>query len=110
LIILTVSYRQIIYSYPEGGGAYIVAKSNIGPWAGLIAAAALIIDYVLTVAVSTAAGIAALTSAFPALFPHREALCLMTIVMVAVMNLRGVRESGRIFAIPRICSLVHFSS
>jgi amino acid transporter len=100
LIILTVSYRQIIYSYPEGGGAYIVAKSNIGPWAGLIAAAALIIDYVLTVAVSTAAGIAAVTSAFPALFPHREALCLMTIVMVAVMNLRGVRESGRIFAIP----------
>ena len=100
LIILTVSYRQIIYAYPEGGGAYIVAKSNIGTWAGLVAAAALIIDYVLTVAVSTAAGIAAVTSAFPALFPHREALCLMTIVMVAVMNLRGVRESGRIFAIP----------
>ena len=100
LIILTVSYRQIIYAYPEGGGAYIVAKSNIGTWAGLVAAAALIIDYVLTVAVSTAAGIAAVTSAFPALFPYREALCLMTIVMVAVMNLRGVRESGRIFAIP----------
>jgi amino acid transporter len=100
LIILTVSYRQIIYAYPEGGGAYIVAKSNIGTWAGLVAAAALIIDYVLTVAVSTAAGIAAVTSAFSALFPYREALCLMTIVMVAVMNLRGVRESGRIFAIP----------
>ena len=100
LIILTVSYRQIIYAYPEGGGAYIVAKSNIGTWAGLVAAAALIIDYVLTVAVSTAAGIAAVTSAFPTLFPYREALCLMTIVMVAVMNLRGVRESGRIFAIP----------
>jgi amino acid transporter len=100
LIILTVSYRQIIYAYPEGGGAYIVAKSNIGTWAGLVAAAALIIDYVLTVAVSTAAGIAAITSAFPVLFPHREALCLMTILVVAVMNLRGVRESGRIFAIP----------
>ncbi|HET8671146.1 MAG TPA: APC family permease, partial [Candidatus Saccharimonadales bacterium] len=100
LIILTVSYRQIIYAYPEGGGAYIVAKSNIGTWAGLVAAAALIIDYVLTVAVSTAAGIAAITSAFPTLFPHREALCLMTIVTVAVTNLRGVRESGRLFAIP----------
>jgi len=100
LIILTVSYRQIIYAYPEGGGAYIVAKSNIGTWAGLVAAAALIIDYVLTVAVSTAAGIAAVTSAFPVLFPHRETLCLMTIVMVAVTNLRGVRESGRIFAVP----------
>ena len=100
LIILTVSYRQIIYAYPEGGGAYIVAKSNIGTWAGLVAAAALIIDYVLTVAVSTAAGIAAVTSAFPTLFPHREALCLVAIVMVAVTNLRGVRESGRIFAIP----------
>src|SRR4029079_19692279 len=100
LIILTVSYRQIIYAYPEGGGAYIVAKSNIGTWAGLVAAAALIIDYVMTVAVSTAAGIAAVTSAFPVLFSHPEALCLVTIVMVAVMNLRGVRESGRIFAIP----------
>jgi amino acid transporter len=77
-----------------------VAKSNIGTWAALVAAAALIIDYVLTVAVSTAAGIAAITSAVPVLFPHREALGLMTILMVVVMNLRGVRESGRIFAIP----------
>src|SRR4029078_8406944 len=100
LIILTVSYRQIIYAYPEGGGAYIVAKSNIGTWAGLVAAAALIIDYVLHVVCVTAAGIAAVTSAFPVLFPHREALCLMTIAMVAVMNLRGVREHGRIFAVP----------
>ena len=100
LIILTVSYRQIIYAYPEGGGAYIVAKANIGTWAGLVAAAALIIDYVLTVAVSTAAGIAAVTSAFPPLFPHREALCLMAIVLVVVVNLRGVRESGRVFAVP----------
>ncbi len=100
LIILTVSYRQIIYAYPEGGGAYIVAKSNLGTWAGLVAAAALIIDYVLTVAVSTAAGIAAVTSAIPSLFPHREALCIMAIVLVVVVNLRGVRESGRVFAIP----------
>ncbi len=100
LIILTVSYRQIIYAYPGGGGAYTVAKSNLGTWAGLVAAAALIIDYVLTVAVSTAAGIAAVTSAIPALFPHREALCLLTILLVVVLNLRGVRESGRIFAVP----------
>ena len=100
LIILTVSYRQIIYAYPGGGGAYTVAKSNLGTWAGLVAAAALIIDYVLTVAVSTAAGIAAVTSAIPALFPHREALCLLTILLVVVLNLRGVRESGRVFAVP----------
>jgi amino acid transporter len=100
LIILTVSYRQIIYAYPDGGGAYIVAKSNLGTWAGLAAAAALIIDYVLTVAVSTAAGIAAVTSAIPALFSHREVLCLMTIGVVVVLNLRGVRESGRVFAVP----------
>ena len=100
LIILTVSYRQIIYAYPGGGGAYTVAKANLGTWAGLVAAAALIIDYVLTVAVSTAAGIAAVTSAIPALFPHREALCLFTILVVVVLNLRGVRESGRVFAVP----------
>ncbi|MDE3034515.1 MAG: amino acid permease, partial [Nitrospirota bacterium] len=77
LAVLTMSYRQIIFEYPNGGGAYIVAKSNLGDWAGLTAAAALMIDYVLTVAVSVAAGIAALTSAVPALFPHREAFCLL---------------------------------
>lgn len=100
LAILTVSYRQIIFEYPEGGGAYIVAKSNLGTWPGLTAAAALMIDYVLTVAVSVAAGIAAVTSAIPALFPHREAICLAAILTVLVVNLRGVRESGRVFAIP----------
>jgi amino acid transporter len=100
LVILTVSYRQIIYAYPGGGGAYTVAKSNLGTWAGLVAAAALIIDYVLTVAVSTAAGIAAVTSAIPALLSHREALCLLTILLIVILNLRGVRESGRLFAVP----------
>ncbi len=100
LAILTASYRQIIFEYPEGGGAYIVAKSNLGAWPGLTAAAALMIDYVLTVAVSTAAGIAAVTSAFPVLFPHREAICLVAILTVLVVNLRGVRESGRVFAVP----------
>ena len=100
LAILTMSYREIIFEYPAGGGAYIVARSNLGEMPGLTAAAALIIDYVLTVAVSVAAGIAALTSAVPALFPHREMLGLLAIVLVVVVNLRGVRESGRIFAVP----------
>lgn len=100
LAILTMSYREIIFEYPAGGGAYTVARSNLGEMPGLTAAAALIIDYVLTVAVSVAAGIAALTSAVPALFPHREALGLLAIILVVIVNLRGVRESGRIFAIP----------
>lgn len=98
--VLTVSYRQIIYEYPEGGGAYIVARTNLGEVPALIAAGALMIDYVLTVAVSVAAGIAAITSAVPMLFPHREALGLIAIVFIVVMNLRGVRESGKFFAIP----------
>lgn len=100
LAILTVSYSQIIFEYPQGGGAYTVARSNLGEMPGLIAAAALMIDYVLTVAVSVAAGIAAVTSAVPALFPYREALGLAAIILVLVLNLRGVRESGRIFAVP----------
>jgi len=100
LAILTMSYREIIFEYPAGGGAYTVARSNLGEMPGLTAAAALVIDYVLTVAVSVAAGIAALTSAVPALFPHREALGLLAIILVVIVNLRGVRESGRIFAIP----------
>jgi len=98
--ILTVSYRQTIFAYPSGGGAYIVAKSNLGEPAGLVAAAALLIDYVLTVAVSVAAGVAAITSAFPALHEHRVALGLVSIVILTWGNLRGVRESGRIFAVP----------
>lgn len=99
-LILTISYRQIIYEYPAGGGAYIVARSNLGEIPALIAAGALMIDYVLTVAVSVAAGIAALTSAVPILFPHREALGLTAILFIIVMNLRGVRESGKFFAVP----------
>lgn len=99
-LILTISYRQIIYEYPEGGGAYIVARSNLGELPALIAAGALMIDYILTVAVSVAAGIAALTSAVPILFPHREALGLTAILFIIVMNLRGVRESGKFFAVP----------
>ncbi len=100
LVVLTISYRQIIYEYPEGGGAYIVARHNLGELPALIAAAALMIDYVLTVAVSVAAGIAALTSAVPSLFAYREALGLVASVFIIVMNLRGMRESGKFFAIP----------
>lgn len=100
IVVLTISYRQIVYEYPEGGGAYIVARTNLGELPALIAAAALIIDYVLTVAVSVAAGIAALTSAIPSLFVYREALGLAASVFIIVMNLRGVRESGKLFAIP----------
>jgi len=100
LAILTLSYSQIIFEYPHGGGAYIVSKSNLGEWPGLTAAASLMIDYVLTVAVSVAAGIAAITSAIPSLFPHRTTLGVLAILLVLVVNLRGVRESGKVFAVP----------
>ncbi|MFN2219526.1 MAG: APC family permease, partial [Anaerolineae bacterium] len=100
LVVVVTSYYQTIQGYPSGGGAYIVAYDNLGVWAGLTAAAALLIDYVLTVAVSITAGIAAITSAFPALLPFRVELCLLAIVFVAWINLRGVRESGTVFAIP----------
>lgn len=100
VLVLTISYRQIIYEYPEGGGAYLVARTNLGDWPALVAAAALMIDYVLTVAVSVAAGVAAVTSAIPSLFIHREALGLVAILFTVIMNLRGVRESGKFFAIP----------
>jgi amino acid transporter len=98
--ILTLSYSQIIFEYPEGGGAYIVSRSNLGEWPGLTAAASLMIDYVLTVAVSVAAGIAAITSAIPSLFPYRTILGVMAILVVLLVNLRGVRESGKVFAVP----------
>ena len=98
--IVAASYWQTIHAYPSGGGSYIVAKDNLGTLPGLIAGAALLIDYVLTVAVSTASGVAAITSAFPALFPWRVAICTLTVIGVTVANLRGVRESGRLFTIP----------
>ena len=100
LIIVVVSYQQTIHAYPSGGGSYIVARANLGATPGLIAAAALLIDYVLTVSVSVAAGVAALTSAFPALHEHRVAFGVSFIALIAFANLRGVRESGRVFAVP----------
>ena len=100
IAIVIYSYRQTILAYPQGASDYIVAKDNISAGAGLTAGSALLIDYTLTVAVSVSAGIAALTSAFPALFPLRVWLCIGAIALIAVGNLRGLRESGRLFALP----------
>jgi len=100
LAIVVFSYRQTIHAYPSGGGAYIVAKENLGSLASLVAAASLLIDYVLTVAVSVAAGVAALTSAFPQWAVYRVEIALGFVGVLMVGNLRGVRESGRIFAVP----------
>jgi len=100
VLVLTISYRQIIYEYPEGGGAYAVARANLGELPALCAAGALMISYIVTVAVSIAAGIAALTSAVPSLFMHREVLGLVAILLIVIINLRGVRESGKFFSVP----------
>ncbi|HLO00799.1 MAG TPA: APC family permease, partial [Pyrinomonadaceae bacterium] len=111
--IVATSYRQTIFAYPSGGGAYIVAKENLGVYPGLIAAAALLVDYILTVSVSISAGVAALTSAAQGtslawLDNHKVALCLILIILIAIANLRGVRESGALFAGPTYAFLVCF--
>ncbi len=100
LAVVVISYRQTVQAYPQGGGAYIVARENLGTFPALTAAAALLTDYVLTVSVSVVAGIAALTSAFPGLHSHRVILSVLAVVAIALGNLRGVRESGRLFAAP----------
>jgi amino acid transporter len=100
IAIVVSSYRQTILAYPQGGGAYIVTRENLGRYPSLIAGGALLIDYVLTVAVSIAAGIAAITSAVPALYPYRVWLCVLGVVLISIGNLRGVRESGKLFATP----------
>ena len=100
LAIVAYSYRQTIHAYPSGGGAYIVAKENLGQTAGLVAAASLLVDYTLTVAVSIAAGVAAITSALPAFHVNRVEMALFFLVVITVGNLRGIRESGRIFSVP----------
>ena len=100
LAVVVFSYRQTIHAYPGGGGAYIVARDNLGETAALVAAGALLIDYVLTVAVSIAAGVAAMTSAFPEWHVNRVEVALGFMLVLMVGNLRGVRESGRIFAVP----------
>src|SRR5437868_10978606 len=100
LAILYVSYWQTIEAYPTSGGSYTVARENLGANAGLLAATALMIDYVLNVAVGISAGIGALTSAVPALHPHTLPLCLAILVLVTLVNLRGTFEAGLVFAVP----------
>jgi amino acid transporter len=100
LIVVYVSYLQTIAAYPTGGGSYTVARVNLGERQGLLAAAALLLDYVLVVAVGISAGVGALVSAFPQLQPHTLALCLAILLLIAIVNLRGVRESGAAFVIP----------
>ena len=113
LVIVAVSYRQTIHAYPSGGGAYIVAKENLGTNAGLVAGASLLVDYVLTVAVSIAAGVAAITSMaqgthYAWLGQHKVLLCLIFITLIMLANLRGVRESGALFAAPTYAFLISF--
>jgi amino acid transporter len=100
LAVVVLSYRQVVQAYPSGGGSYEVVSTNLGPRAGLVVAAALLVDYVMTVAVSVAAGVDNIISALPELNPHRVAVNIGFIVVLTAMNLRGVRESGRTFAIP----------
>ncbi len=100
LVILTLSYSQTINAYPGGGGSYTVARENLGKLPGLIAAAALLIDYVLTAAVSLTAGVAAIASAFPVLWPHRVIIALILLAIITLANLRGLREAGTLIAIP----------
>ena len=100
LVIVYFSYRQTIAEYPNGGGSYTVASENLGDGAGLLAAAALMIDYILTAAVGISAGVTALTSAVPVLLPETLTICLVILAIIAFVNLRGVKESGNAFILP----------
>jgi amino acid transporter len=100
LVIVYFSYRQTIAAYPTGGGSYTVARFNLGASAGLLAAAALLADYILTAAVGISAGVGALVSAVPSLLPHTVSLCVGILLVITIVNLRGVREAGTAFAIP----------
>jgi len=98
--IVVTSYQQTIRAYPKGGGSYVVSSDNLGTVPGLIAGASILVDYILTVAVSASAGVAAMTSAFPALYQERVLIAVCAVALIAWMNLRGIRESGAIFAAP----------
>lgn len=100
LVILTLSYEQTVHAYPNGGGSFIVARDNLGQLPALTAAAALLSDYILTVAVSISSGVAQVVSAFPALYPHRIIIAISLVMLIMLINLRGVKESGITFAIP----------
>src|SRR5450755_1420446 len=100
LVIVYFSYRQTIAAYPSGGGSYTVARFNLGAPAGLLAAAALLADYILTAGVGISAGVGALVSAVPSLLPHMVSLCIGILIVITILNLRGVREAGFVFAVP----------
>jgi len=100
LVIVALSYFQTIHGYPSGGGSYIVARTNLGTLPGLLAAAALLVDYILNAAVSLTAGVAALASAFPNLWPHRVAIALVLLLVITLVNLRGLQEAGTFMAVP----------
>jgi amino acid transporter len=106
LAVVVLSYRQVVQAYPSGGGSYEVVSKNLGPRAGLVVAAALLVDYVMTVAVSVAAGVDNIISAFPELNPYRVAVNIGFLLVLTAMNLRGVRESGRAFAVPTYAFIV----
>ena len=103
MLVVVASYRQNVHAYPSGGGDYEVASTNLGPPVGLVVASALMVDYTLTVAVSVSAGVANLASAFPVLDSHVTLIAVVVVAVIALMNLRGVRESGTAFAIPTYC-------
>ena len=100
LAIVYFSYRQTIVAYPQGGGSYTVASENLGEWAGLLAAAALMVDYILTAAVGISAGVGALVSAVPSLQSHTLVICLGILATLTLVNLRGIRETGALFLVP----------
>jgi amino acid transporter len=106
LVLVGLSYRQTVFAYPNGGGSYTVARENLGIMPGLVAAAALLTDYILTVAVSISGGVAAMTSAYPSLAPHTVIICSLAIMLLATVNLRGVRESGAAFSVPTYAFIV----
>jgi amino acid transporter len=106
LAILVTSYRQVIDAYPGGGGAYAVSRANLGVNASLVAGAALVVDYTLTVAVSIAAGVASLTSAFPSLSPYTVAICLGVLAIITLLNLRGLGDSARAFLLPTFIFII----
>ena len=100
MLVVVASYRQNVHAYPSGGGDYEVSSTNLGQRVGLAVASALMVDYTLTVAVSVSAGVANLASAFPSLESHATIIAVVVVAVIALMNLRGVRESGTVFAVP----------
>jgi amino acid transporter len=106
LVLVALSYRQTVFAYPQGGGSYTVAKDNLGQMAGLIAAASLLTDYILTVSVSISGGVAQIASAYPKLLPHTVLICAVVIFVLMAVNLRGVRESGIAFSVPTYVFIV----